>query len=146
MFLKTYSPIFRSRLPLLAFALTAAVVSAAAARSWLAVPVLHLPSTLRGSAKPERLETERITIRPTGFEPAQITRPQGEFILAADNLSGLREVTLILERETGERVHERRVPLERLKWRAPLTLRPGRYVVREAGHPEWVCALTITPK
>lgn len=146
MFLKIYSPISGSRLPLLAFALTAAVVCAAAARSWLAVLVVQPRATLQGGHRPERLETERITIRPDGFEPAQITRAQGEFILAADNLSGLREVTLILEHETGKRVHERRVPLEQFKWRARLDLNPGRYVIREVDHPEWACALTITPK
>ena len=147
MFLKTYSPILRSRLPILIFALTTAVASAAAARSWLAAPAaVRPPATLQGTPRQERPETERVTLRPTGFEPAQITRPQGEFILAADNLSGLREVTLILERETGERVREQRVNVERFKWRAQLTLHPGRYLVREANHPEWVCALTITPK
>lgn len=92
------------------------------------------------------LETERVTIRPTGFEPAQITRPRGEFILAADNLSGLREVSLLLERESGERVRDRRITMEQFKWRARLDLHPGRYVIREAGHPDWTCALTITPK
>lgn len=146
MFLKTYSPILRSRLPVLAFALTTAVGSAAAARSWLAAPALQPPATLQDGPRPERLETERITVRPNGFEPAQITRPQGEFILAADNLSGLREVTLILEHERGNRVRERRVPLEQFKWRARLDLHPGRYVVREADRPEWACVLTITPK
>lgn len=146
MFLKTYSPLLGSRLPILVFALTTAVASAAAARSWLAAPAAQPTAALQANPRPERLETERVTIRPTGFEPAEITRPQGEFILAADNLSGLREVTLMLERETGERVREQRVTVEKFKWRARLTLHPGRYLVREASHPEWVCALTITPK
>jgi hypothetical protein len=146
MFLKTYSPISGSRLPVLAFALAAVVVYAAAARSWHAARVVQLHATLQGGPGRERLETERITLRPDGFEPAQITRPQGEFILAADNLSGLREVALILEHERGERVRERRVSLEQFKWRARLDLHPGRYVVREADHPGWTCVLTITPK
>lgn len=92
------------------------------------------------------VETERITIHPTGFEPTQITRPQGEFILATDNLSGLREVSLILERETGERLRGRRVTLQQFKWRERLDLHPGRYVLRDTEHPAWVCTLTITPK
>jgi hypothetical protein len=146
MFLKTYSPSLGSRLPVLAFALTAAVVCTAAARSWLAGPAVQPRATLQGGPGSGRLETERITIRPDGFEPAQITRPQGEFILAADNLSGLREVTLILEHQTGQRVREHRVPLEQFKWRARLDLHPGRYVVRAADRPDWACALTITPK
>jgi hypothetical protein len=94
----------------------------------------------------QRVETERVTLRPTGFDPAEITRPQGEFILAVDNLSGLREVTLLLERGSGEPVRERRATPEQFKWKVRLDLRPGRYVLREAGHPEWACALTVTPK
>ena len=92
------------------------------------------------------VETERVTVRPAGFEPAQITRPAGEFILAADNLSGLRELTLVLERENGERIRERRLTAEQFKWKARLDLPPGRYVIRELNHPEWRFTLTVTPR
>jgi hypothetical protein len=143
---KTFSPILKTRLPVLFVALTCAAVSAAAAKSWLAAPAASPPLTPQTLSAQERPETERVTLRPTGFDPAQITRPQGEFILAADNLSGLREVTLTLEREKGERIRERRLPTEQFKWRARLDLPPGRYVIREAGHPDWACTLTITPK
>ena len=147
MSLKTHSPILRRHLPLLVLTITCAAVSAAAAKFWRAAPTASPPPMLQDrNSSQERLETERITIRPTGFDPAQITRPQGEFILAADNLSGLRELTLILERENGERVRERRVTLEQFKWRAHLNLHPGYYVIREAGHTDWNCAITITPK
>ena len=146
MSLKTFSPTSRTRLLVIIAAITCAAVSAAAARSWLGAPAAPPTPTPQGNSTQGMLETERVTIRPTGFEPAQITRPRGEFILAADNLSGLREVSLLLERESGERVRDRRITMEQFKWRARLDLHPGRYVIREAGHPDWTCALTITPK
>lgn len=142
----TYSPTLRKHLPLLVAAIACVAVSAAAATTWLATPAASLTQTLQSGSGHEKVETERITIRPTGFEPVQLTRPQGEFILAADNLSGLRELTLVLERENGGLVRERRITLEQFKWRARLDLHPGRYVVRAAGRPDWACTLTITPK
>jgi hypothetical protein len=96
-----------------------------------------------GASTTVRVETERVTIRPGGFEPAEITRPQGEFILAVDNMSGLRELTLSIDREHGGHVQERHVTLEQLKWKTRLNLPPGRYVVKEAAHPDWVFTLTI---
>ena len=41
-----------------------------------------------------QLETELVTITPTGFQPGEITRSQGRFMLAVDNRSGLDEVDL----------------------------------------------------
>lgn len=150
MLLKTHLPLLKNyRLPLfvLLVSLMCAAVYTAGARAWIEASSPHpAPAVAQSTAAQLRVETERVTIRPTGFEPAQITRPQGEFILAADNLSGLREVTLVLERERGERVRERRVTLQQFKWRQRLDLRPGRYVLREAGHPDWIFTLTITPR
>ena len=62
-------------------------------------------------------QAELITTTPAGFEPTEITRPHGRFLLAIDNRSGLDELDLYLERETGGRVN---VPLSRrgkLAWR-----------------------------
>src|SRR6266508_4488481 len=38
-----------------------------------------------------RIESELITITPRGFEPKEITRPTGEFLLVINNRSGLEE-------------------------------------------------------
>ncbi len=93
-----------------------------------------------------QLETEIVTITPTGFEPAEITRPQGRFMLAVDNRSGLDDVDLYLERETAGRVN---VPLSRkgkLAWRETVHFPPGHYVLRAANDQSWRCAITITPR
>ena len=93
-----------------------------------------------------RLQAQLITLRPFGFEPKQITRSEGRFLLMVDNRSGLREMSLRLDRVAGNRLHEVRVPRERLDWREFFELTPGRYTLTEANHPDWVCDITITPR
>ena len=90
------------------------------------------------------LQAELVTITPTGFEPAEITRPPGRFLFAIDNRSGLDEVDLYLERETGGRVN---VPLSRkgqLAWREAIDLSPGTYLLRATNDASWRCRITVT--
>ena len=93
-----------------------------------------------------RLEAEHITLRPTGFEPAEITRPAGRFLLAVNDRSGEESVTLLLVRGTGDvltpvRMRERP---RKFEWRQVVNLPAGRYELREAAHPEWRCQITVT--
>src|ERR1044072_1082986 len=46
------------------------------------------------------IQAELITVTTTGFEPSELTRPKGKFLLAIDNQSGLDEVEFYFERET----------------------------------------------
>ena len=93
-----------------------------------------------------QLETELVTITPTGFEPAEITRPQGRFMLAIDNRSGLDDVDLYLERETVGRVNVALSRRGKLAWRETIDFPPGNYVLRAANDQSWRCAFTITPR
>jgi|tagenome__1003787_1003787.scaffolds.fasta_scaffold20287279_2 hypothetical protein len=89
------------------------------------------------------IQAELITITPTGFEPAELTRPKGRFLFAIDNRSGLDEVEFYFERETGGRVN---VPLSRrgkLAWREIVDLTPGTYILRATNDESWRCRLTI---
>jgi len=90
------------------------------------------------------LQAELVTITSAGLEPAEITRPPGRFLFAIDNRSGMDEVDLYLERETGGRVN---VPLSRrgrLAWRETLDLTPGTYLLRASHDESWHCRITIT--
>ncbi len=89
-------------------------------------------------------ESELITITPHGFEPGQITRPQGRFLLLIDNRSSVATTALALTSEVGQRTHEMRVPREEPNWSEVVDLRPGHYVLTEADHPLWSCRITIT--
>jgi hypothetical protein len=86
-----------------------------------------------------------IRLRRTGFEPAEIERPQGRFLLAFDNRTGEDEIVLQLKRETGNKLHEVRMPRGTVRWRKALDIPAGRYLLSVADHPDWVCRITITP-
>lgn len=92
----------------------------------------------------DSIKAELITITPTGFEPAELTRPKGRFLLAIDNQSGLDEVEFYFERETGGRIN---IPLSRrgkLEWREIVDLTPGTYILRTTNDENWRCRLRIT--
>ena len=90
-----------------------------------------------------RLDAELITLRPSGFEPSQLSRLQGRFVLAVDNQTGLENLTLRLERGNGVVEQEVRLPGHRPRWRARLNLPAGDYFLKVAGHAGWVCRIRI---
>jgi hypothetical protein len=75
-----------------------------------------------------RLESEHITIRPTGFEPAEIARPAGRVLLFVNDRSGLDPLDLRLDVESIRRLFEVRMPRDtkgKHEWRQLVVLVPG---------------------
>jgi hypothetical protein len=93
----------------------------------------------------EQLEAELITILPSGFQPTEITRPAGKFLLAIENRSGLQSIDFNLRAESGTRLFQVSRTWERPDWTEVVNPPPGRYVLGEANHPTWQCVITITP-
>src|SRR5437867_12291100 len=61
-------------------------------------------SEAQQQAPAERVAVELVTLRPTGFDVAHITRRYGSFLLAVNNRTGLTdEVVLRLDRVAGGR-------------------------------------------
>ncbi len=102
------------------------------------------PQTTERTRPIADFESELITITPHGFEPQEITRPQGRFMLMVDNRSGLATTSLSLTSEAGSRTHEIGIPREAPNWSEIVDLPPGRYVLRESEHPRWACRIRIT--
>jgi hypothetical protein len=124
---------------------------AVSARGWWAASRVTSSSNTgsiiaSGKPTPIRIDSELITINPYGFYPKEITRPKGLFLLAVDNRSGIHELSLQLNLDNGGRVKEKPLLKGQLRWRQPIDLNPGNYVLTEANHPDWVCHLTITAK
>jgi hypothetical protein len=153
------SPLTRRRVTAaLAFVALAVGVAAAVASGFkspatavravanLSKPAAVSPAPAQLDNPADRLETELITITPTGFDPADITRPQGRVVVEVDNRSGLEEVELRLDRSNGVREKEVRVHRTALDWSGEVNLRPGTYFLGEAGHPDWACRITVTPR
>ncbi len=101
------------------------------------------------SAQPVRtiaqMESELITMTPHGFEPREITRPKGAFLLLVDNRSGRATApNARFTVEAGAQLREIVVPREQPNWSDVVNLEPGRYVLTDANHPSWTCHITIT--
>lgn len=139
---------------LLALAALASLVGlAVAARAWRAATAPEMPGVSAAPAETPHsgardatgagLPLVRVTIRPTGFDPAEVTLPRGRFMLAVDNRTGLNELTFRLVREGGGRLHEVRMTREQLAWRKVVDPPPGGYLLTEVNHPGWVCRISV---
>ena len=91
----------------------------------------------------QRIEGEIVRITPHGFEPRQITRGAGPFLLVVENSSGLSAVSLLLNIGVGSPLRNALVRREQRTWSDIVDLPPGTYTLREVTHPGWVCNITI---
>ncbi len=99
---------------------------------------------------------ERVSLRPTGFDPSQITRlNKNPFFLIIENRTGLGELILQIEDETGKRVNnqEMKSGASKRSWNGIVDLPPGRYTVTERKHKDkqdnqkivWILSININP-
>jgi hypothetical protein len=102
-------------------------------------------ASFQGQGKGQRVQVqvEQLTLWPTGFRPAEITRPSGPVALVIANNSGVRELSLRLDEESGNKLREVRLTEGKREWREYIELHPGNYVITEARHPAWLCRLHI---
>jgi uncharacterized cupredoxin-like copper-binding protein len=125
---------------------TAAVASAHLISAALAKKVPKAAAVAQSIQPPNMLETQRITLTPMGFEPAEVTRPAGRFLLAIKDRSGQGDSRFVLRRSTGEQLREFRVAgtPRKHEWREVVNLPPGRYLLSDGDNPEHVCHLLLT--
>jgi hypothetical protein len=109
-----------------------------------AVPKTIEPGNVQEQPEDQPAEVESILLQGNGFEPNEITRRHGRFMLAISNRSGSNELSLRLDRLNGNRLHEARMAKGRIRWNQAFNLPPGDYVLSEQNHPEWVCRITLT--
>ena len=109
-----------------------------------ALPGLGL-TLVQQQKKQAQLEAEIITITPHGFEPSEITRPAGSFVLFTEDRSGFEQVSPQVSRLAGLRVFSLTISREQPDWSDVLNLQPGVYMVSDPDHPTWLCRVTITP-
>jgi hypothetical protein len=109
-------------------------------------PPTKLPAEVQGQRSDAEIEAEMVTATPLGFEPAEITRPQGRFLLAVENATGRGDLNLYLERETEGPLNVTLSRRGRLRWREILDLPAGRYILRSANDESWRCGINLTPR
>jgi len=122
-------------------------------------PVRAAAAGTEGGAQPApsqaqgpHVEAELITFRLSGFDPAEVRRPPGPFILEVENVSGVDLGTLRLESEQdapqtpARPLAQARMQRERFNWTQTLELPPGSYILRRADDPAHVCRIVIAPR
>jgi hypothetical protein len=106
-------------------------------------PATSTTMLFQGNSSATHLDAEHITLRSTGFEPSEITRPAGRFLLAVDNVTGMGEMSFRLLHHSGARLRD--FPANgRFRLRQVVELPPGQYALVEVNHPNWACRITIT--
>ena len=93
----------------------------------------------------ELTEIELITLRPAGFEPAEITRPKGPFVLFIDDRSGRENSSLALQRSNGGQLRAIGLQRQKSEWNDVVDLTPGTYILQDANNSELRCQITILP-
>jgi hypothetical protein len=122
----------------------ASVESAAAPREVSFEAIGVGAAAVRSALQTGRPEVEIVTLTDSGFDPAQITRHAGRILLAVNNKTSLDQLVLRLGQKGGRPLHEARLVRGGRNWRQTVDLAPGTYVLGEAGHPDWVCRITVT--
>jgi hypothetical protein len=98
--------------------------------------------TARGGQTPQR-RAERVTLRRSGFDQTEVTLEASVSQLAVRDRSGLQEVMLRLEDESGHVVRQGRAGRKRPYWRVQGELAPGSYLLTVVSRPDWVCRVTV---
>ncbi len=93
-----------------------------------------------------QLSAAHIAFTLRGFEPGELTVEHQDLLLTIVNKSGFINARFQLDREVGGRVHE--VVFQNARQRAKqfLKLPPGRYILREASHPNFSCRITVAQR
>jgi hypothetical protein len=119
--------------------------SVAAVGLWRLTPAGEPAAAAAAQTGPDQspVEVIRVTLRPTGFDPATMTAPKGRALIAVDDLSGLDGVTLRLDRAAGGRLREVKAERGGAKLREVLDLHPGEYVLSLEERPDWACRINV---
>ena len=97
------------------------------------------------AAEADPVRVISVTLRPTGFEPSEVSVPAGRYLLVVNNRTGLEQFTPRLGREGQGAADEAGTLRHKRAWKKALQLTPGQYALAEADRPEWVCRITVTP-
>jgi hypothetical protein len=121
------------------FLLTLALVGRARVSRTLSAKVVPQSNA---EAPRQRIEGEVIALNATGFEPREISRSAGPFLLLISNYSHLPIATLVLERE-GKAIRNIFLAEDKRHWSDTLDLPSGNYVLRETTHSDWHCKINL---
>ena len=135
------------RPPIALFIVIIGLVAYGSLRSKSPEPEVTNPTIARHASQSlsDRFEVELVTLRPEGFEPSEVTRPKGAFVLLIDDRSGQENSFFELKRLKGERLRNVKTNRKKSDWYDLIDLPPGDYVLTGVDHAEKRCLITILP-
>lgn len=140
------SRLFTAVVVLCSLAIAAFSLSMANRKSAPSAGTHFVQEASRRRPAPSGMEGELVVLRNKGFEPSQITRAAGPFLLGVDVRIGANAADLTLSRLAGGKVREKMIPIGNRAWRELVDLPPGQYLLTVANRPSAVCAITIKPR
>ena len=98
-------------------------------------------STTTGNLQQGGRDEVRIELTDNGFLPTQVSHLAGTFAIAVENTSARDEYTLRLKANDGTVLRDVAVEKGSTAW--SVTLQPGRYLLTEANHQQWICTINV---
>jgi hypothetical protein len=96
--------------------------------------------TAAGMSSAEGDEVQ-IVLGTAGFTPAEVSHAAGAFAIAVDNQGVTDEYVLQLKSAGGALLNEITVQKGSVVWTVDLPA--GVYTLTVAGHPDWLCQITV---
>jgi hypothetical protein len=93
-------------------------------------------------AGPE-LKLVLLALHPEGFDSSEMQLDPGEYLFIIGNRTGLKKVSVRLDREGDRRIAAAAVGGRQRDWKKRLKLTPGTYVVIANDNPDWICRITV---
>ena len=120
------------------------ILSWGAKARWASIDGTSTASTVQRDKVPipTNIQVETFTLGFDGFEPKQIDRRPGPFVLGINNYTRSR-ASFELVREDGNRVHEIKWPSGQTRYRKLMNLPAGDYRLRDVNHPDWTARIII---
>lgn len=140
-------------LSILAVVVLIAVAAFALATSGTASRTAPATASTVATRKPSSdgpVQVELLTVLSTGFDPAEIMRASGPFLLLVENRSGVDLGTLQLlpvgdGSQSAAPLLETSIGKGQRDWSARVELPAGVYVLKQVDEPGWSCKITIAP-
>ena len=92
----------------------------------------------------DKFEVELVTLRASGFEPLEIRRPKGSFVLLVEDRSGKDNSSFTLRDVKGQHLRNVNTSRTKFEWHDVLSLQPGDYLLT-SNNSDSACHLTILP-
>lgn len=95
-----------------------------------------------GEAGPE-VKLVLLALRPEGFETREMQLDSGDYVFIVGNRTGLRDVSVRLDREGRGRIAAATVGGKQKDWKQRMKLTTGAYLLTVNDNPNWTCRILV---